>query len=244
MQILKQATGKTEHRAETNKATDCFSFTITNSSDAGIDFDAIKIDITKNTGNSGSDNSPIKTLSFRHMLEIHAQIGDSFVEVTKNGTKITRIEGEIPVANFGVELQDNEELVVTLSSTSTNDVIDIYALEDSEIVKAMFHIQKVDVKSTEEKRINVVQAEVLAMPIAQITELEVTYKNGRSPKYLPAELKAQARRHNSITTYNAHNGSIMEAATGVLFVLDVNDAVEVNVKVSADTVFYIVDTKA
>ena len=250
MKILDAATGATTQTGRTNKAIDTLSIKMVSTANAGLSsFGTSTIEVLVNTGNTEKDKVVMNDLNIKHLMEIFAQASEGYYKQTyatlDGASKLSIVEGEIKLADFGIILDKDEEIVFTIKGLTSTDVVTVHGLENAVATShGMIEVNKPTIINDREKTFNLVNAEYIAIPQSGLDNIRITYKNGKTIPMLPAELEARARQHNSVTVYKSDTATVSAAATDVLYVLDVYDAVEMYIKVTADSYVYILDTKA
>lgn len=163
----------------------------------------------------------------------YGQNSEGFIRIVDNGTNITGMKFYLPICPDGaLSMQDDEIISVAISGVpnDANYKLNIWGIETA---TADFSVHQFSEKAVPdgqtEKEFDLTDVHTLIVPnVANVTEVVITYSNGRWVRYTIQELNALSDMSNDLayvattasgTVYGAKGNHILSVASAVQCVI-------------------------
>lgn len=202
--------------------------------DTDLLFD-IKVSINRITKEGG--NIPVcYPMPLLHLLEIAAvNEGAYHVNITN---KILR--GTIDISSFGTLFLGSDNIQINVTGLTVAMTLSMYSIEGDQFTDSSIKYDAVNLQANTPKKVNTEQAFGIAIPVAGFLKAEFQYSDGRINSYTAPEMEMICLDTNDLVAVWG-NLTGQDAVYGYenLFVLAIENVVNVTISSSVITQFYI-----
>lgn len=217
------------------------SFTLTRATPAATDVAGILTAIVGSTEmnlqkQNGSDTQTlIQSLSLRDLAEICTH-NEGVIRVTVDGGN-TIVSFTIEICNDGaLQLDDNSKLMLALSGVPTGTALTIDGIDHPANTPLYIKYESKFVNAGVSKDFNIDAAYAVALPIANLKALELTYTNGKNVKLSKREVE-QVVTMAQDPIFN--QGGLVTFGCGKFAVMSCEHVVMARITLDASTNFYL-----
>jgi len=213
--------------------------------------DNVRIDVKLNSRLRGTQ--PIlPSESLKTMFEI-AAANEGFIHISAIAGPKVVIIGSIELSNKGaIDIRDGY-INCSFSGLQNADKIEVYSVDDAVLTREFIQYESVYFNANAAKEVMLAGSYQVAVPKALLSEMSVTFSNGRTTTYSPEEIDLLCDELNevsivdetAIVTTPALSGAkgVMQAGSWHYYTLGFTEAISAKITLSAAGNVYLVKNK-